>query len=420
MAGLLDTLAGSSDPSTADPTTGLVDAQRKQLAYGILGQAGAALLAAGAPTMPGSGQQAAAFAQLGQIPGNVAQQQSQMVQQNAMAQQVKLRQAKVEQDKAAQAYVSSPEFQNTLSQMPEVLRGQAMVNIKAGDYGAATKVVGDFVRMQMQLTHENAVLNAAPPTVTHDADGNPIVYDRKTRTWNPLGPTTDRQTAYGLSGGSASGSAPATMPTYGQPNAPSLPDGTPISDSSAPPQQAANSYPNASINPGLPYDQAFGFRGGADYALGRLQGVTGFGKISPELNLQNAAVAQYDKMRTELLNEARSESPGSSRIKSAYNAINETLPVAGSVFHDAPYALKQLSAAKDSIKTELDNTTRMFQAPATKPAERQKLALDISSLRKNYDNLSIVVDGLAQKQGGSKPQSTPTRLKFNPASGKIE
>ena len=59
MAGLLDTLAGSSDPSTADPTTGLVDSQRKQLAYGILGQTGAALLAAGAPTMPGSGQQQA-------------------------------------------------------------------------------------------------------------------------------------------------------------------------------------------------------------------------------------------------------------------------------------------------------------------------------------------------------------------------
>ena len=346
-----------------------------------------------------------------------------MVQQNAMAQQVKLRQAKVEQDKAAQAYVSSPEFQNTLSQMPEVLKGQAIVNIKAGDYGAATKVVGDFVRMQMQASHERAVLEAAPPTVTHDADGNPIVYDRKTRTWNPLGPTDrNEQTAYGLSnGGSASGGQASATTQPASPILPpwpgrwNLPDNAP----SSAPQQPANPYPNASINPNLPYAKAFGIPGAMDYTLGRIRGDLG-GTISPEMSLQNAAVANYDKMRTELLNEARAESPGSSRIKSAYNAINETLPVAGSAFHDAPYALKQLSAAKDSIKTELDNTTRMFQAPATKPAERQKLASDIMSLRKNYANLGIVVDGLAQNQGGSKPQTTPTRLKFNPASGKIE
>ena len=154
--------------------------------------------------------------------------------------------------------------------------------------------------------------------------------------------------------------------------------------------------------------------------MGRLRGTLG-GNLSPETNLQNAAVANYDKMRVELLNEARAESPGSSRIKSAYNAINETLPVAGSAFHDAPYALKQLSAAKSSIQTELDNATKMFQAPGTKPAERQKLALDIMSLRKNYDNLGIVVDGLSQSQGGSgsKPKG-PRRSVYNPATGKIE
>jgi hypothetical protein len=200
-----------------------------------------------------------------------------------------------------------------------------------------------------------------------------------------------------------------------------LPDGTPIS--AAPQgQPAANPYPNASINPALPYDKAFGVGGATRYAQGRIQGTTGLGTISPELNMQNAAVAQFDKMRTELVNEARAEAPGSSRIKAVYSAINDTLPVAGSAFHDSPYALKQLVAAKDSIAKELQTTTQLFQASNTKPAERAKLAQDIQSLRKNLDNVNIVVDKLSGSQGGTKaaPRSGGARLRFNPETGKIE
>jgi len=409
MAGLLDFLAGSSDPSTADPTTGLVDAQRKQLAYGILGQTGAALLAAGAPSYPG--QQGQYLAQLGRIPGNIAEQQSQMVNQNAMAQQVKLRQAKVEQEKAAAAYIQTPEYQNMLTQLPDVLKSQAMVNIKAGDYGAATKVVTDYVQMQIQAAREKAKLNL--PMMTHDAAGNPIVFYPGTGEVKPIGGTTDPGTAYGIGPvGQASGGTSANNAPTGQST---LPDGTPITD------QQANPYPNASINPNLPYNKAFGLGGATTYALGRTQGTTGLGTIGPQTALQNAAVAQFDKMRTELVNEARAEAPGSSRLKSVYTAINDTLPVAGSAFHDAPYALKQLAAAKDSLSKELENTTRLFQAPATKPAEKAKLAQDIMSIRKNLDNVRIVVDGLSQGQGGSNPaQSSERRSRYNPATGKIE
>lgn len=416
MAGLLDFLAGSSDPSTADPTTGLVEAQRRQLAYGILGQAGAALLQAGAPQMPGSGDMGRALGQLGQIPGNVAAQQSQMVNQNATAQRGKILQEKLAQEKAAEAYLRTPEYQQGLAEMPNVLKQQAMVNIKAGNYTAATAIVGDFVKMKLQAQREAAALEAAPPTVTHDANGQPIAYDRKTRTWQPITSGYDPYAAYGLTpqGGGA--------PAGGQAGA-TLPDGTPISDQGAP---QGNPYPNASINPHMPYDKAFGIGGATSYAQGRIQGTTGLGTISPELNMQNAAVAQFDKMRTELVNEARSEAPGSSRIKAVYSAINDTLPVAGSAFHDAPYALKQLTAAKDSIAKELQNTTSLFQAPGTKPAERQKLALDIMSLRKNLDNVNIVVDKLSGSQGGTRQQAPAQNsggkatLRFNPATGKIE
>ena len=141
MTGLLDTLAGSSDPSTADPTTGLVDSQRKQLAYGILGQTGAALLAAGAPTMPGSGQQQAAFAQLGQIPNNVARQQAEMQQGNYINQRGQVEQQKVQQQKAMQAYASSPEFQKEIDALPPAMKAVATSKIKGGDIEGVLKTV---------------------------------------------------------------------------------------------------------------------------------------------------------------------------------------------------------------------------------------------------------------------------------------
>ncbi len=405
MAGLLDFLAGSSDPSTADPTTGLVEAQRRQLAYGILGQAGAALLQAGAPQMPGSGDMGRALGQLGNIPGNVANQQSQMVNQNLASQRGRALQDKIAQEKAAQAYIQSPEYQQQLEAMPPVLKAQALVNIKAGDYSAATKIVSDYVALKIQSAREEAKtkLEANKAVVTHDAAGNPIAYYPMSGKVVPIGGVQDPYAAYGLT-------PPGGTPVSGGGVPQTLPDGTPISD---------NPYPNASINPTLPYNQAFGVGGAAQYAHGRIQGTTGIGKISNDLNMQNAAVAQFDKMRTELVNEARSEAPGSSRIKAIYSAINDTLPVAGSAFHDAPYALKQLVAAKDSLVKELQNTTALFQASNTKPGEKQKLAQDIQSLRKNLDNVNIVVDKLTQNQGGTKPNKG-TKLRFNPETGKIE
>jgi hypothetical protein len=141
MAGLLDFLAGSSDPGTADPTTGLVDAQRKQLAYGILGQTGAALLAAGAPTMPGSGQQAQALAQLGNIPGNLAQQQSQMVQQNVMVQREQALKRENEQKTELVKYMQTPDFQSLFNSLPPAQKAVVSAAAKIGDTGAVLKAL---------------------------------------------------------------------------------------------------------------------------------------------------------------------------------------------------------------------------------------------------------------------------------------
>ena len=203
MAGLLDTLAGSSDPSTADPTTGLVDSQRKQLAYGILGQAGAALLAAGAPTMPGSGQQAAAFAQLGQIPGNVAQQQSQMVQQNAMQTRNIALQKENDQKKQLDAYLQTPEVQDQFAKLPPAQKAIIGAAAKTGDVNAILKALQEAqVATQPKFTADGSVYNPQSGDLY-----NPITGTRV----NILA----QMSGQGQQGGTASGSSSATNDIHG-------------------------------------------------------------------------------------------------------------------------------------------------------------------------------------------------------------
>ena len=194
MSGLLDFLAGSSDPSTADPTTGLVDSQRKQLAYGILGQTGAALLAAGAPTMPGSGQQQAAFAQLGQIPNNVARQQSEMQQGNYINQRGQVEQQKVQQEKALQTYAQSPEFQKEIEALPPTMRAVAQAQIKGGDIKGVLATVKES-RVQ------TAPINLGSGNVGFkQADGGYVVHNSTNMTTTRFSPDGTPITASYTSG----------------------------------------------------------------------------------------------------------------------------------------------------------------------------------------------------------------------------
>lgn len=101
MAGLLDSILGSSDPSTADPTTGLLEAQRRQLAFSGIGNIGAILLAAGQPLMPG--QRAQILSQLANVPGHIQNQQNSLVQQRLM----NARAGQVQQEQEAQQAFSA-------------------------------------------------------------------------------------------------------------------------------------------------------------------------------------------------------------------------------------------------------------------------------------------------------------------------
>jgi hypothetical protein len=431
MAGLLDALAGSDDPSTADPNTGLVEAQRRQLAFNTLGQTGALLLAAGERQMPA--QRAQYLAQLGNVPGNIQTQASAMSQQNVEAQRGQALRTKVEQQRAAQQYVNSPEYLDQLAKLPGYLKAQVIANIKAGDYDAATRTVTNYTTLQLQAQRENTQLEMqrrredaamalqhsredaaqrlqtqredaasrnAPPTVTTDADGNPWAYDRQTRQWKPV------------QLGGAAGGDPYSR--FGMP-----PPG-PTTGGSSPTGQILPTAPgreDASADPRLPYNEAFGPHAALGYGQHAIQDFLGAG-MSPALVQQNAAIAQVEKVRTELKNEARSDSPGSTRLKAAYNDINALLPPAASFFTGPRRAHEQLIATRDSMAKELENTQKLFEGIRGKDRNKQlEYAGDIMSLRKNLANIGIIIDSMAAgrpvtQSGGAQPAqgSAPQQL----------
>lgn len=139
MAGLLDTFFGSDDPSTADPTTGLVDSQRRQLAFNALGNIGATLLAAGQNIMPQD--RARILAGLGDAPNQLAQQQL-MMQRAGQARRQEMADAELSK------LGNSPDFMQAVSQMPPELQAAIPALMRAGRAREAISMVGDWRQAQ--------------------------------------------------------------------------------------------------------------------------------------------------------------------------------------------------------------------------------------------------------------------------------
>jgi hypothetical protein len=131
MAGLLDSILGSDDPSTADPQTGLLQSQRRQLGFNSLGNIGAILLAAGENIMPQ--QRAQLLAQLGNVPTNTMEQQNALVQQGALNQRSLALKRQNQQQQQLQTLLQSPDFQAKFSGLPPPQKALVEAQMKAGD-----------------------------------------------------------------------------------------------------------------------------------------------------------------------------------------------------------------------------------------------------------------------------------------------
>lgn len=170
MPGLLDAITGSNDPSTADPATGLLESQRHQLAFNALGQTGALLLAAGQPMMPG--QNANILAQIGNVPGSVQQQASQMGQMNAQNQRTIAEQRKNAQQADLAKMMQTPEFQQEFEKMPPAQKAVIKAAAVSGDTASVLKALQEAqVATKPQFTADGSVYNPQTGDVMNPLTG---------------------------------------------------------------------------------------------------------------------------------------------------------------------------------------------------------------------------------------------------------
>jgi hypothetical protein len=176
MAGLFDAFGGmfgGSGQQAPDQTQaqaqpdqmGLTDAQRQMLGFNTIGSIGAMLLAAGQKQMPA--QRAQYLAQLGNIPGQMQQQQTQMLQQQMLAQK-----AKAQQD--VLKLTNSPEFLKSFEGMNPQMQALVQAAAKTGDINA---LAGLYEKTQPQFSG-NMIVNKQAGTVTDTISGT--VYDLNT------------------------------------------------------------------------------------------------------------------------------------------------------------------------------------------------------------------------------------------------
>lgn len=150
MPGLLDTILGTNDPSTADPVTGLLDSQRRQLAFSTLGNTGALLLAAGQEMMPG--ERGRILANLANVPQNTMQMQSQLMAQNAYQQRAQRDQRQEAADAELSKVAGTPEFIDALKQMPPEMQQIVPALVKSGRAREAITMVDNWRNNQTRTT----------------------------------------------------------------------------------------------------------------------------------------------------------------------------------------------------------------------------------------------------------------------------
>jgi len=195
MAGLLDSIMGSNDPSTADPATGLLESQRHQLAFNSLGQIGALLLAAGQPQMPG--QNAQYLAQLGNVPGNTIAQAAQMSQQGYQNQRNIAAQRQNQQQQELQAYIQTPEFQQAFEGLPPATKAVARAQLKSQDIAGLLKTVQEArVSTQPKFNADGSIYMPATGDVVYPLSGqryniNAMAGQAQTGTGGPVAAGSD-------------------------------------------------------------------------------------------------------------------------------------------------------------------------------------------------------------------------------------
>ncbi|UOF77918.1 hypothetical protein [Caudoviricetes sp.] len=166
LLGGWNNLWSAGDPNKMDPNTGLSEAQNKQLMFNQLGSLGALLMAAGQRQMPA--ERAKLLAQMGNIPAQMSQQATAMMQQRLLNQQTQANALKLQGQKAAADYFKQPEVLQAIEGMDPTYKIAARAAIANNDVNG---LVGLIEKSQPQV-QGGLIINRQKGTATDTVSGS--------------------------------------------------------------------------------------------------------------------------------------------------------------------------------------------------------------------------------------------------------
>jgi hypothetical protein len=166
-------LFGPPDNTTVDPTTGLTAAQRQQSIYSTFGNLGALLMAAGQKQMPAD--RAKYLAQIGNIPGQMNQQQQALMQQQMLGLQAQKLRQEVQGNEEFNARLKT-----AMGGAPAAATGAGAATATPPAAGGATAATGTGVLGN--LTQEDLASLASLPVSMRQEAAKQLMMKRSTET----------------------------------------------------------------------------------------------------------------------------------------------------------------------------------------------------------------------------------------------
>lgn len=359
-----------------DPYDMLSEAEKRRMTYSTLGQLGATLLAAGQKQMPA--QRAQILSQLGNIAPNIETSVFRSQQARLMGAQMQEKMREMEELRTiAQVQKDNPE-------MLAKQLGQEVETIKM----ASPRALAEAARQRVIQTPEQ-----------RERDRINLEIARNQLATGRLLPVGNEVYRYDPQSGGLSRLTPQRELGIGEQAAPQ----TGAAAEGQPQQQM---YPAATIPRNLDYSRAFGLKGAANYYTGKVQGLVG--GESRETAEATKAISEINALRNSIITGSTDQVAGRN-LKMTQQRAAELIPEGAALFTSPQDAVNKFSTARSLIDSDMKDLELIAsdRSPASS-ADKVKAAQAWRDLKRNRDNISVLIDNLAGS-GRAENVSAPAR-----------
>lgn len=187
------------------------------------------------------------------------------------------------------------------------------------------------------------------------------------------------------------------------PAAARAPGAPPLAGAAAAPAPEQNRF--ASINRDVDYTRAFGLPGAFNWAAGKIRGVAG----TENLETQEAgkAISEVNTLRNSLISATSAEVAGKN-LKSTQQRIQELLPTPAAVFTSPAEAVNKFSSVRQLIESDMNDLLFIgSERSGASNADKVKAAQAYRDLRRNRDNINVVIDSLTKGEAPAAREQAP-------------